>query len=383
MKFPILIPAVSLGLIAMSLVGCHKGHGGKITFDTSPARRGDITQYVTATGTLNAVVSVDVGSQISGRIQALYADYNSLVKKDDLIAQIEPATYQATVDQARGNLESAKAALDLKRIVLERERSLYERKAAPKSDLDTADAEYRQAKATVDVNQALLDKANADLGYCRITAPVDGIVVTRKVDVGQTVAATMTTPVLFNIAQDIRKMRIITNVSEADIGLVKAGQKAEFNVDAFPSESFAGLVSQVRLSGTCSDNVVTYDTVVDVSNPEKKLFPNMTAQVSILVAERKGALVIPNAALRFTPPERVKFENAEAAKIKPGRSGKRLVYLPGSAPGTLKVAAVTVGITDGMQTEVVEGLGEGTQVVVGSSSATGKSPNRGGPPPQM
>ncbi|XHR29985.1 MAG: efflux RND transporter periplasmic adaptor subunit [Chthoniobacteraceae bacterium] len=381
MKFPILIPAISLGLIAMSLVGCHKGESGKIAFDTSPVKRGDLTQYVTATGTLNAVVSVDVGSQISGRIQALYADYNSLVKKDELIALIDPATYQAAVDQANGNLENAKASLDLKRIILDRERSLYERKAAPKSDLDTADAEYRQAKATVDVNQALLAKANADLSYCRITAPVDGIVVTRKVDVGQTVAATMTTPVLFNIAQDIRKMRIITNVSEADIGQVKAGQSAEFTVDAFPNETFQGQVSQVRLSGTSSDNVVTYDTVVDVANPEKKLFPNMTAQVSILVAERKGVLVIPNAALRFTPPERVKFENADAVATKQGRGGSRMVYLEGSAPGILKVAPVKIGITDGMQTEVIEGLSEGAKVIISASVPSIKA--GGGGPPTM
>jgi HlyD family secretion protein len=232
------------------------------------------------------------------------------------------------------------------------------------------------------VKKALLDKANADLDHCRVGAPVDGIVISRKVDVGQTVAATMTTPVLFTIAEDIRKMRIITNVSEADIGQVKVGQGADFTVDAFPDEPFKGRVSQVRFSGTCSDNVVTYDTVVDVANPEKKLFPNMTAQVSVLVAERHGVPTIANAALRFSPPSTIKFENASAVNgLKLGAAARRLVYVPGSAPGTLKIVPVKIGITNGTESEVLEGLKVGDSVVVGSSAPTGKASSHGGPPP--
>lgn len=380
MKFPAIIPILTIGALLLALGACKKDTANKIAFETAPVNVGDITQYVTATGSLNAVVSVDVGSQISGRIQKLNADFNSQVKKGDVIAEIDTSTYQAVVDEAKGTLESAKAALDLKRITLERQRGLVAHKAGPQSDLDTAEAEYRQAQATVDVNKALLEKANADLGYCHIAAPVDGIVVTRKVDVGQTVAATMTTPVLYTIAQDIRKMRIITAVSEADIGQVKPGQKADFSVDAFPNEDFHGTVSQVRLSGTCSDNVVTYDTVVDVANPEMKLFPNMTAQVSILVADRKGVPLIPNAALRFTPPEKVKYENPEAATLTMGKNTRRIVYMLGNAPGTLKIASIKIGITNGTQTEVIEGLKQGDKVVVASSAASGKTSRRGGPP---
>lgn len=380
MKIPAILSIVTVAAVLFGVAACKKNQADKAVFETSEVKNGDITQYVTATGSINAVVSVDVGSQISGRIEKLNADFNSQVKKDEVIAEIDTSTYQAAVDQAKGSLESAIAALDLKKITLERQRGLIGRKAGPQSDLDTAEAEYRQAKAAVDVQKALLEKAKADLDHCRIAAPVDGIVVTRKVDVGQTVAATMTTPVLFTIAQDIRKMRIITAVSEADIGLVKAGQKADFSVDAFPNEDFHGVVSQVRLSGTSSDNVVTYDTVVDVENPEMKLFPNMTAQVSILVAERKGVTLIPNAALRFAPPERAKFENPEAATVAVGKNTRRTVYLPGKTPGTLRIASIKIGITNGTDTEVIEGLKEGDKVVVAAGTG-GKSGKRGGGPP--
>ncbi|MDD5349665.1 MAG: efflux RND transporter periplasmic adaptor subunit [Chthoniobacteraceae bacterium] len=378
MKKPFLPALLAVLCAALFLGGCGR-KSAVPTFETAPVQTGDITQYVTATGTLNAVVSVDVGSQISGRIQALNADFNSLVKKGEVIAEIDTSLYQAAVDQAKGDLESARAALDLAQIKVDRERALIERKAGPQSDLDTAEAEYRQAKATLDIKKALLAQANANLDHCRIEAPVDGIVITRKVDVGQTVAAAMTTPVLYTIAKDIRQMRIITNVSEADIGQVKNGQTAEFTVDAFPDEVFNGKISQVRLSGTCTDNVVTYQTVVDVANPEQKLFPNMTAQVSILVAQRRGILTVPNAALRFAPLEGTKFENADVASLKVAR-GQRVVYLPGKAPGTLRAVLVKVGITNGMDSEILDGLKKGDAVVTASTASGAKS---GGPPPPI
>lgn len=372
---------VPLLIAVLGISGCNRGQAGtKMSYETSPVQNGNITQYVTATGSLNAVVSVDVGSQISGRIQALHADFNSPVKQGEIIAEIDASTYEAAVEQAKGDLENAKAGLDLARITLERERKLIQSKAGPQSDLDTADASYRQALATVTIKKALLDKAAADLDHCRIAAPVDGIVVTRKVDVGQTVAATMTTPVLFVIAQDIKKMRIITSVSEADIGMVSKGQTAEFTVDAFPDEVFAGKISQVRLSGSCSENVVTYDTVVDVDNPDQKLFPAMTAEVSIRVAERQKVLTLPNAALRFTPPEGAKFEGSEPPKL---AKNQRVVYLPGADPGVLKFVAVKIGITDGINSEVLEGLKEGDRVITASTTPLASKSSSGpmGPPP--
>lgn len=373
------IAAILMAACAFS--ACNRNRSSAaVSFETSPVEKGDITQYVTASGSLNAVVSVDVGSQISGRIQALHADFNSLVKKGAVIAEIDDSVYRAAVDQAKGELESAEAGLDLAKINVERQRRLTRDKAGPQSDLDTAEATYRQAAAAVTVKKALLDKAAADLDHCRIVAPVDGIVVTRKVDVGQTVAAAMTTPVFYVIAQDIKKMRIITSVSEADIGMVTKGQVAEFMVDAFPDDVFTGTVSQVRLSGTSSENVVTYDTVVDVENPDQKLFPNMTAEVSIRVAERHAVLTVASAALRFVPPEGARYEGGKPPKL---ARNQRVVYLRGAEEGTLKAVAVRIGVTDGVRCEVLDGLKEGDAVVTASSAPLAKKSSGGpmGPPP--
>lgn len=379
MKLSRRAPAIlSVASLAASLLtGCGPKTGSQITYETAPVQTGDLVQTVTATGTLNAVVTVDVGSQISGRIAALNADFNSPVQKGRIIAEIDTSTYQAAVDQAKGELASAEATRDLAQITLRRQRDLVARHAAAQVDLDKADAEARQAEAQVTVKKALLDKANADLGHCRIAAPVDGIVVTRKVDVGQTVAAAMTTPILFTIAQDIRKMHIIANVSEADIGQIKAGQNAGFTVDAFPDDTFQGRVSQVRLSGTTSENVVTYDTVIDVDNPEGKLFPSMTAEIAVRIAERRAVPTLPNAALRFSPPTGASYENPAAA---PGR-GQRIVYLPGASPGSLKTALIRTGITDGARTEILEGLQAGDRVITASSEAKTSRGFGGGPPP--
>ena len=217
-------------------------------------------------------------------------DFNSPVKKGQLVAEIDPTVYAAALRQAEGELASAKADVTLKRQNLERKKILVPLKAASQLDLDQATAELAQAEATVIIQQAALESAQANLGYCKITAPVDGIVISRKVDLGQTVIAAMTTPVLFTIAQDITKMNISASVSEADIGQVKDGQPVDFTVDAFPDEVFHGTVTQVRKSPTTTQNVVTYETIISVDNPEQKLFPGMTADVSILVAERDRRL---------------------------------------------------------------------------------------------
>ena len=377
--FPTLATLMLLG-VALNLTGCGKKNDTLAAYETALVKTGDITQNITATGTLNAVVSVDVGSQISGKILALKADFNSPVKQGEIIAEIDTSIYQAAVDEAKGELASAKATLDLALITLKRQRDLIARHAGPQVDLDKADAEHRQAEANVAIKQALLNRANADLDHCRIVAPVNGIVVTRKVDVGQTVAATMTTPVLFTIAQDIRKMHIIANVSEADIGQVAKGQSAEYTVDAFPDDLFQGTVSQVRLSGTTSENVVTYDTVIDTDNPKEKLFPSMTAEISICVAQRNGILTLPNAALRFTPPDGAKFENQGGGAPKLTRA-QRIVYQPGASPATLKATIVRIGITDGVNSEVLEGLKEGDLIITASTAPAKKSGGFGGPPP--
>ena len=357
---------------------CKPSSGGAVQYETAPVARGDLVQHVTASGTLSAVVSVDVGSQVSGKVSVLNADYNSPVKKGQLVAEIDPTIYLALLRQAEGELASAKADVTLKRQNLERKKILTPLRATSQLDLDQAVSELAQAEATVVIKQASLESAQANLDYCKITAPVDGIVIARKVDLGQTVNAAMSTPVLFTVAQDITKMNISASVSEADIGQVREGQSVEFTVDAFPDEVFQGKVTQVRKSPTTTQNVVTYETIITVDNPEQKLFPGMTADVSILVAQRTNALKIPNTALRYTPPESAKFEQKPPVKL---ARNQRLVYSQGSDPIKLKPVILKVGITDGAETEVLEGLTEGSSVVTSSSSGNTTGSGFGGPPP--
>lgn len=417
----ILAAVATLALVLNA--GCKPPGGAASKYETTTVTRGDLVQHVTASGTLSALVSVDVGSQVSGKISVLNADYNSPVKQGQLVAEIDPTLYQAALRQAEGELASAKADVTLKRQNLERKKILVPIKAASQLDLDQATAELAQAEATVIIRQAALESAQANLGYCKITAPVDGIVIARKVDLGQTVIAAMSTPVLFTIAKDITKMNISATVSEADIGQVKENQPVDFTVDAFPDDVFHGTVTQVRKAPTTTQNVVTYETLISVDNSEQKLFPGMTADVSILVSERKGVLKIPNTALRFTPPEGAKFEQLSDAKpvgdsavpsSPPARKdalpdmfdgkappssapsgtkarqsrpaklarNQRLVYSPGTDPATLKPVVLKTGISDGVETEVLDGLSEGAAVVTSAISNGSTKGGFGGPPPQ-
>jgi HlyD family secretion protein len=274
---------------------------GAPQFQTAAVTRGDIVQAVTATGTLNPVVNVTVGSQISGIIQSLYADYNTPVKSNQIVAQLDPATYKANVAQAEGDLANAKANMELMQIQSKRADDLFAAKLIAESDHDTAIANLHQAQAQVKIKEATLANAQVTLQRCTIYAPVDGVVISRSVDVGQTVAASMSAPVLFTIANDLAKMQIDSNVAEADIGTVEQGQSVTFTVDAFPGRTFNGKVVQIRNSPTTVQNVVTYDVVIAVSNPDLKLRPGMTANVSIISAQRNDALKIANGAFRFKP----------------------------------------------------------------------------------
>ncbi len=381
---------VLIGIVIAAMLGAAayftvRGKGDVPQFRTEKVARGDIVSSVTATGTVNAVVNVLVGTQVSGTIKTIYADFNSPVKKGQLIAQIDPSLFEAQVDQARANLGTAKANLakaevtvvDTKR-TLERNRELFAKNLIARSDLDTADTNYGGAVAQVNANKAQLEQAAAalrtaetNLRYTRILSPVDGIVVSRNVDVGQTVAASFQTPTLFTIAQDLTKMQIDTNVDEADIGKVKIGQDVEFSVDAYPDLTFKGKVSQVRNAPISVQNVVTYDVVIKVDNPDFKLKPGMTTNVSIIVAVAKDALKIPNAALRFRPSEK-----GITKQVQKGSA----VYVPGGEkPNRLPV---TLGITDGNFTEVKAGdLKEGQEVIVEAVGDAKKKGNSG--PPRM
>ena len=374
-----------------------------LSFNTVAATRGELTQTVTATGILNPVVNVTVGSQVSGRISQLYVDYNSPVTKGQLLAEIDPATYQATVEQASADLANAQANLELQRVQYERSAELFTNRLVSGSDYDTALASLHSAEAMVKIKQASLSNALVNLNYCKIVSPVDGVVISRAVELGQTVASSFNTPTIFQIANDLTKMQIDANVAEADVGGVVEGQSVDFTVDAYPTRTFHGEVTQVRNSPITVNNVVTYDTVISVTNADYKLKPGMTANVSIIVAQRGDALKIPNVALRFRPPENaVVLTNAvggvavtnEIAAGKAPRKGKgnrgiRTVYVPAgdaSAP-QLKPMQIRTGITDGIFTEVVDGLKEGDKVVASvaqndaqnSTAASGSTPFGGMP----
>jgi HlyD family secretion protein len=371
-------------------------------YQTVAAKRQDITQAVTASGQLSATVTVEVGSQISGIIQKLLADYNTPVKAGQIVAQLDPATYRATKNQAMGELASAKASLELARLNEKRQRELVAGNAGPQADLDKAIADLNQAEAAVMTRQAQLDRATVDLDRCTITAPVDGVVISREVNEGQTVAATMQAPKLFTIANDLSKMQIEANVSEADIGGVKEGQKVDFTVDAFAGRVFEGTVKMVRFAPITVENVVTYVTVIEVANPKLELRPGMTANVSIVLEKRTGVIAVPNAALRYKPPVTPPAGGAIPTSTGRGEGGgggggghgrgkpegavskKRVHLLENGAP---KAIEVEVGLTDGVVTEVLSGIDEGTQVITSQytpGASTGPAPSlnpySGGPP---
>jgi HlyD family secretion protein len=342
------------GLLLIAFVVRHLRTGGAATYQTANVTRGSITQAVTATGTLNPVLNVQVGSQVSGNISKLFVDYNSQVKAGQVVAQIDPALFQATVTQAEGDLANAQAALELARINAKRTQDLFARKTSAQADVDQATATLHQAEANVKIKQGALDKAKADLDHCTITSPIDGVVISRSVDVGQTVAASLQAPVIFQIANDLAKMQIDSNVAEADVGVVQVGQDVDFTVDAFPTQTFHGKVVQVRNAPITVQNVVTYDTVIGVSNPDLKLKPGMTANVSIVAARKDNVLQIKNAALRYRP--------AEASATEMGSRSP-------SSRGGRGVGGHERTTSDRVVTEVVEGLKEGDRVVTAEVAA--------------
>jgi len=381
----ILIAAV-LGTAAFFSFGNKEN---EIKYRTEKALRGDIIATVTATGTVNAVTTVLVGTQVSGTIKNIYVDFNSPVKKGQVIAQIDPATVEAQVAQATANLLSAKANLekseaalvDAKR-TMERNRELLSKNLIARSDLDTSETNYETAKAQVGVSkaqiaqtEAALKIAETNLGYTKILSPVDGVVISRNVDIGQTVAASFQTPTLFTIAQDLTKMQINANVDEADIGNIREGQDVEFTVDAYPDIMFTGMVAQARNAPIIVQNVVTYDVVIKVDNPDLKLKPGMTANVSVVLTGKKDILRIPNAALRFSPAAADKGRTQAQQKEK--GPGVWLLY-----DGKPKRVPVKTGISDGNYTELVSGsIREGQELIVESLEKQKNNP--GAPRPRM
>jgi len=408
----LVLAAVAVVVAGLGLWRWRAGAGQpKFQFDTAKLERGKIVAKVTATGTLSALVTVQVGSQVSGRIAALYADFNSSVKKGQRIAKIDPQLFQAAADQARANLFAAEGnlvtaqvqAADARRLAT-RQRELAARKLNAQADLDTAvanadaaDAQVRAAEGTVAQARAALRQSEVNLAYTDIVSPTNGTVISRSVDVGQTVAASLQAPTIFVIAEDLSKMQVDTSVAEADVGRLRPGMAASFTVDAYPSEVFRGVVRQIRNAPQTVQNVVTYDAVIDVDNPDLKLKPGMTANVTFVYAEKDDVLRVPNAALRFRPPPSLLASSNAKGGGAPGRPGANATGpgspgggraggagpRPGAEPADRRTIwtldgerpepeRIRVGISDGSFTEVVEGEVKAGDVVVTDVS--------GGPP---
>jgi len=362
-------------------------------YSTEAVGRGEVVSRVSASGTLSALVTVDVGSQVSGRIQSLYADFNSVVKKGERVAKIDPALYEAAVAQARANVIAARGNLQRLQVQAEeakrlakRSEQLFEQRIVAENDRDTTRANARAAEAAAVQAEgqlaqaaAALRQAETNLRYTDIIAPTDGIVISRAVNVGQTVAATMQAPIIFTIAQDLRAMQVHTSVAESDIGRLKVGMEATFTVDAYPSERFRGRINMIRNAAQVVQNVVTYDAVIEVANPELKLKPGMTATVSVIADRRADVLRVPNAALRFRPDF-----GAAAAPAAVDEPGTRSVYV--LVKGKPERRSVRIGLADTRYTEIVGGdLKVGEPVIMGAETAGSatRGSGRGGPPRMM
>ncbi len=372
---------IVLGAIGVAIYGFWSNDDGVgVTLNTATVDRGVLRQTISATGTLNPLLNVEVGSQVSGIIDEIFVDFNSEVRRGEVLARIETSTFEANVRQAEGEVASASAALELADVELSRLHQLRERELVPQAEVDTAVARLRQAEATLNIRQHALERAQSELARCTIYSPVDGIVISRNVDVGQTVAASMTAPILFRIANDLSRMQINSLVPEADIGNIRDGQRVEFTVDAFPGETFEGVVVQVRNQPIIEQNVVTYDTVIEVDNPERKLKPGMTATVTIIIDERHDILRVRNTALRARLPDSIRPADPEPADA--GHAGvARTVYrLRGGSADATALEAVTVytGVTDGVYSEIYSGVSEGDVLATGVDlTAPGTGGGRG------
>lgn len=371
------------------------GREDEISIDTTMVTRGDLVKAVSATGTLEAVNTVNVGTQVSGSIKKVHVDYNSRVRKGQLIAEIDPDLLEANVKKAgadvlaaEANLQEAQATVNDARRTRDRSRELLERDLIARSEYDSAQTGYETSLARLSAARANLAQVEADLkykeitlGYARITSPIDGVVIDRAVDEGQTVNASQSAPTLFTIAEDLTKMQVEADIDEADIGQVRIGQVVEFTVDAYPDASFEGKVEEVRLAPNTSDNVVTYTVIVNVENPDLRLMPGMTANVSVISEKRENVLKVSSSALRFTPDPGFPDLPEGSADAAPFQGRKResgeTRNLWVLKDGKFVRIPVKTGISDGMYTEVSGDIGEETEVVTGVS---GSSSSGGGNP---
>lgn len=339
------------------------GRGGKeaaVEYETQTVERDAINLSITATGTINPLNKVDVGTQVSGIISKIYVDFNSEVEQGQLIAQLDPAPLQAEKAVAEESLCAAELDYKLQKKTYERQKRLFDRELISETEYDNAENAYLKAESNLRQSRLTLQRAEINLGYTQIYSPISGVVLSRAVDEGQTVASGYSTPTLFTIAADLREMQLVANIDEADIGAVAEGQRVSFTVDAYIDTQFEGTVKQVRLQSASTSNVVTYQVVIDAPNPDLKLKPGMTANATIYTLEKEGVFAVPARALRFVPAD---MDDKRREELPETHVFVRL------ADGTTEPREVTTGITNGVQTEIVSGLAEGDVVVVGMAGA--------------
>lgn len=355
-KIGIAVVVIAVLAVAAFLI-LRKSEKPQMKYKTAEIHRGSIVNTVTATGTIEPIIQVEVGTQVSGIINHIYVDFNSVVKKGEVIAELDKTTLEADLASSSATLQSNKTEYEYQEKNFLRIKGLHEKNMVSDTDYETAEYQYEKAKRSYEKSQSDITKARQNLDYATITSPIDGVVIDRAVEEGQTVAASFNTPTLFTIANDLRQMRVIADVDEADIGGVVEGQQATFTVDAFPEDVFKGSVTQVRLQPTTESNVVTYEVVVDAPNPDLKLKPGLTANLTIYTMQKDSVLLVPLKALRFQP------ENVQEPVADSANPRARVVWM--QSPQGLQPVSVVAGDNDGIFTEVTGDIKEGDKVVTG------------------
>ena len=335
----------------------------EVTFVTEKVAPVNIQNSITATGTIEPVTSVTVGTQVSGIVSKLYVDYNSVVKKGQVIAELDKTNLVSQLNTSKANLQSAQSSLNYQTSNFNRYKALYEKGLISADEYETAHLSYLQAKEQVAATREEVKRAETNLSYATITSPIDGVVLSKSVEEGQTVAASFNTPELFTIAQDLTNMQVVANIDEADIGDVKEGERVSFTVDAYPEDTFEGTVTQVRQEATTTDNVVTYEVVISAPNADLKLKPGLTANVTIFTAEQEGVLSVTTKALRYTPTQ----ETVGKRKIVDVNAKNKVWTLEGN---NITAYAVNIGMTDGTHTQIISGIKDGTEIITGISVKT-------------
>lgn len=392
-----------VALMALLLTKCFSKKADEYTFDTVKVEKGTITNTVTATGTLEAITTVQVGTQVSGIIEHVYADFNDYVKQGQVLAKLDETALRAQLEQSQASVDQAQAQLTYQEATFKRLKALFEKNLIAQADYDQALFNYENSKASLSNARSALDRAKVNLAYATIYSPIDGVVLNRAIEEGQTVAASFNTPEMFTIANDLTQMEVQTSVDEADIGQVKEGQRVEFTVDAYPEMKFEGSVSQVRFKPVTTNNVVTYTVILNAPNPDKKLMPGMTASATIFIDEKENTLILSGKALRFTPSaEYLKSLFAGNMSGRPAggsvmAGGQQGLAPAGSLPSmpegmkmvwvkdellTVKPVPVTTGIENGSAVEILSGLNEGDNVIISMTNSTKKAASRqnDGPP---